>query len=104
VDGTLNLLLLYGFLARTQTASASSKVQFLLGRSKRMRWAGHVARMGRMLLDKVFVRKINGRDNKEDIRINKRTVSKWASSPYIRPSRPRGREVQLYSFFNLDAG
>jgi len=37
-------------------------------------------------------------------RINKKIIFKWASSPYIRPSRPRGREEQLYSFFNLDAG
>jgi hypothetical protein len=49
-------------------------MELLLGRSKRMRWAGHVARMGRMLLDRVFVGKLNGRHYTEDIEINKRII------------------------------
>jgi hypothetical protein len=55
-----------------QTSLASSEMELLLGRSKRMRLAGHMARIGRMLLDRVFVGKLNGRDHTEDIGINKR--------------------------------
>ena len=70
-----------------------------------MRWAGHVARMGKILLGRGFLRKLGDRDHKEDMGTNIMRIFKWTNSPQYRTSKLReGVEVQLYSSFNLDAG
>ena len=46
-----------------------------------MRWAGHVARMGKILLGRGFLRKLGDRDHKEDMGTNIMRIFKWTNSP-----------------------
>jgi hypothetical protein len=49
-------------------------------KSRRMRWVGHVARMGEeRKVYKVLVGKLEGKDNSEDRRIDGKIESEWIS-------------------------
>jgi hypothetical protein len=49
-------------------------------KSRRMRWSGHVARMGRgEMRTKVWLGNLKGRDHSEDIGVGRRIILKWIS-------------------------
>jgi hypothetical protein len=47
-------------------------------KSRRIRWAGHVARMGEVKnAYKMFNGKLNGRDHKEDLSVDGKIILEW---------------------------